>query len=313
MIIPQQQYYINNSRPFDYGSNNNNNELIRYIDQKFKDHEPKSTTLTHETPTKKPEEEPIFFTDEQGDPIESEGSFIAKVSVKRRNNKDHFTFSKAESNNDAISETNEEMPVIIPPPAADDTFGDNSNINESYQPFQDQEITNTGLKPEPEPIPEPVKEEITNKREKRDAFLKQIEEQEKMRKEIKIIAGDYEELKTAFSKNPNEKITTEEWEKFKALAKFIKYDMQKISNKRQRKELALNKLNELEPILKAEIERREQEIKTREEEMKKRFPPGSKGTFQTIQDYAAPVIAAGGGVLKAAGLRGTSSRHNNEL
>jgi hypothetical protein len=283
--------------------------------------------LTHETPIKKPEEEPIFFTDEQGNPIESEGSFFANVSVKRRNNKEHFTFSKAEPTlenqvlatggeiNDVIIPVSEEKPKPVEIESdtrqakasalasgankgypADDIFGDNNNVHESYQPFQDQEITNTGLQPEPEP--EPVKEPINNKR---DAFLKQIEEEDKIRKEIKYLANEYESLKVAFSKNPNERISKEEWAQFKALAKAINYDMKKTSNRKQNKDLLLKKLIELEPILKAEIERKEQEIRTKNEDAKTRYPPESKGTFQTIQDYAAPVIAGAVGVAGAVG------------
>lgn len=298
IIPPQQQYYINNSRPFDYG-NNNESMLKAYIDAKFKDHEPKSTSLTHEIPTKKQEEEPIFFTDENGNPIESEGSFFANVSVKRRNNKDHYTFSKAEPTLENQAKATGADEVIIPVSEKEeekekpveiesDIFGDNNNVHENDEPFQDQEITNTGLKPEPE--------KTTPINQKRDAFLKQIEEEDKLRKEIKALADDYNELKNAFSSNPNGKITSEEWQKFKSLAKAINYDRKKLSNTKQKKALALQKLVELEPILEAEINRREQEIKNKKEDSKTRYPPENKGIFQTIQDYTAPVLGGVAGV-----------------
>ena len=182
LIIPQQQYYINQNRPFDYGHNNNDSNLIKaYIDARFRDQEPKSTNLTHDDVTKK-ETEPIFFTDEHGDPIESEGSFFANVSVKRRGDKEHFVFSKAKPTLENQVEATGADEVITPVPEAvikpsevnSDTFGDNIS-DESTLPFQEPEIkSTTGLRspeasitpevsitPEPEtqPVSPPVIEE----------------------------------------------------------------------------------------------------------------------------------------------------------
>jgi len=169
LIIPQQQYYINQNRPFDYG-HNNNDSLKAYIDAKFKSIEPTSTTLTHNDVTKK-ETEPIFFTDEKGDPIESEGSFFANVSVKRRGDKEHFVFSKAkptlENQVEATGGNDDE--IIVPVPEAEkpielntDVFGDNINNDENTIPFEEApEIKSTGLRGDISPAVEPLRKDTS--------------------------------------------------------------------------------------------------------------------------------------------------------
>jgi hypothetical protein len=318
LIIPQQQYYINQNRPFDYG-HNNNDSLKAYIDAKFKSIEPTSTTLTHNDVTKK-ETEPIFFTDEKGDPIESEGSFFANVSVKRRGDKEHFVFSKAKPTLENQVEATGADEVITPVPEAvikpsevnSDTFGDNIS-DESTIPFQEPEIKSTtslrspeaSITPEPEtqPVSPPVIEENKSQpvdkkkvRELRDKLLTLVEEENQLVKEYTKLADDYEKLKKALTTSPDEKITDEEWTEFKRLAHEVNYPMKSLSNKKQNKAKALKKLNELEKVLKAEIERKEAIMKKKIEDSKQRFPPESKSTVQTLKDYG-PTALAGGAIL----------------
>jgi hypothetical protein len=94
----------------------------------------------------------------------------------------------------------------------------------------------------------------------------------------------YKELVSSFKEFPDDKVTDAEWASLKQLAKDVGYDMKKLSNKRQRKELMLKKLNSspLKKLVADYDAKQADKIKTIEEEKNQRIGPSNKAEVHTL-------------------------------
>jgi hypothetical protein len=92
----------------------------------------------------------------------------------------------------------------------------------------------------------------------------------------------YKKLKESFIESPTVKVTDEEWTTFKELAKTVGYSLKKTSNKKQKKSLILEKLINMESLVKEYDKKQIHKKKEIEEEKRKRRTPAGKANIHQI-------------------------------
>ena len=116
---------------------------------------------------------------------------------------------------------------------------------------------------------------------KEDAIKQHEDQLNKVNYESQIIRK-YEKLKESVTKSPNDKVTEDEWKTFKELAAQVGYSLKKTSNKSQRKSKILEKLINMESLVKEYDEKQNQKKKEIEEENRKRRTPAGKANIHKI-------------------------------
>jgi len=116
---------------------------------------------------------------------------------------------------------------------------------------------------------------------KEDAITQYEQKLNEVNYESQIIRK-YEKLKESVTKSPNDKVTDDEWRTFKELAGQVGYSLKKSSNKSQRKSKILDKLINMESLVKEYDEKQNQRKKEIEEENKKRRTPAKKANIHQI-------------------------------
>ena len=305
--LPPSAYLYNNDRP------DNNQSLLNMIDARLKrfenSHEPKSSNLTNQVTQ---EHENTFMANEEGDVIPTDGSFFANIHVKRHNGQDHYLFNKVEPTLENQAKAVGEDEVIIPVPVEEtfetpkktslrgDIFGDQTpQVGDVYD--MDEQVPTTsnplfdiaggvvgtasdayfGL---PSGTSSKVGSYFLGGSSDKSKAIDKYEESLAQANTDKSKVELYKELVSSFNEFPDDKVTDSEWASLKQLAKDVGYDMKKLSNKRQRKELMLKKLNSspLKKLVADYDAKQADKIKTIEEEKNQRIGPSNKVEVHTL-------------------------------